>query len=635
MKRIFCLSLLLYMLNYSASFCQSWYPVDSGFNGIGGAISFNDGVTSMCNDSNHNFLWAAGQFITSGNDTVNHIAKFNGIEWLPLMLYINGDSGIMGFSEQITSIIIFQDKLLIAEAKNNIDHRANLYEINIDSGTFSFKATFDKNINSMYIYHDSLYVAGVFTNYKRRLPPYHFTQLGGIAKWNGTDFVDVGGGMGGSSVKDLCVYNDKLVAGGLFEYAGGVYCKNVAAWDGTEWSAFGNGLGDQWDYSVNIFAVQSYHGKLYAGGDFDFVATQVGQGLVYWDSVGWYPAGPGDFGFTRAMNVINDKLYIAGSCNFLPFTPHLYLNCFDGVSWSHTGNGPLYNVFAIENYNGYIYTGGEFLYVQNPPVYCGYVARLDTTQIPIAYNNLSIQICSDDSYSFNGMQLTNAGIYYDTLVAFSGGDSVIVLNLTINQPTSSSNTQSICEGDSYSFNGSILTNAGTYHDTLSNANNCDSLITLLLNVTSLNALISISNDTLTASGNGTMQWYDCNTNQQISGATNNTYIATGVGSYAAIITNGNCSDTTVCVTYIGVNDLPIADSELLIYPNPANETVTITANNIKEIVVTNLLGEIVQSLKYNVQSNTATIDISKLPQGIYLLRVQTNYGWRVGKVVKE
>ncbi len=89
-------------------------------------------------------------------------------------------------------------------------------------------------------------------------------------------------------------------------------------------------------------------------------------------------------------------------------------------------------------------------------------------------------------------------------------------------------------------------------------------------------------------------------------------------------------DTTGISEQLTVNSIQVA-----VFPNPANETVTITANNIKEIVVTNLLGEVVQSLKYKVQSNTATIDISKLPQGIYLLRVQTNNGWQVGKVMKE
>ena len=81
--------------------------------------------------------------------------------------------------------------------------------------------------------------------------------------------------------------------------------------------------------------------------------------------------------------------------------------------------------------------------------------------------------------------------------------------------------------------------------------------------------------------------------------------------------------------------MEISDLRVEIYPNPANETLTLTAENIKEIVVSNLLGEVVQSLKFKVQSSSATIDISKLPQGIYLLRFQTNNGWRVGKVVKE
>ncbi|MCB0803373.1 MAG: T9SS type A sorting domain-containing protein, partial [Flavobacteriales bacterium] len=43
-----------------------------------------------------------------------------------------------------------------------------------------------------------------------------------------------------------------------------------------------------------------------------------------------------------------------------------------------------------------------------------------------------------------------------------------------------------------------------------------------------------------------LQWFDCNTNSNISGETNHTFIPLDTGKYAFIIDNGNCKDTSSC-----------------------------------------------------------------------------------------
>lgn len=62
------------------------------------------------------------------------------------------------------------------------------------------------------------------------------------------------------------------------------------------------------------------------------------------------------------------------------------------------------------------------------------------------YTNISASICQGSTYSFNGSLLTTAGIYKDTLSAASGADSIVTLTLTVN-PTPSitiSQSGSIC-----------------------------------------------------------------------------------------------------------------------------------------------------------------------------------------------
>jgi hypothetical protein len=55
------------------------------------------------------------------------------------------------------------------------------------------------------------------------------------------------------------------------------------------------------------------------------------------------------------------------------------------------------------------------------------------------------------SFSFGGNTLTVSGTYLDTISNVAGCDSVITLNLTINQATASTKFDTICNGDSYSF----------------------------------------------------------------------------------------------------------------------------------------------------------------------------------------
>jgi type IX secretion system substrate protein/META domain-containing protein len=73
--------------------------------------------------------------------------------------------------------------------------------------------------------------------------------------------------------------------------------------------------------------------------------------------------------------------------------------------------------------------------------------------------------------------------------------------------------------------------------------------------------------------------------------------------------------------------------EIAIYPNPSHSEIFIESQNdpITKIELFNLLGESVQSLT----DNTGSIDISDLAVGVYLLRVITEQGSTVKKIIKQ
>src|ERR1035437_819420 len=84
-------------------------------------------------------------------------------------------------------------------------------------------------------------------------------------------------------------------------------------------------------------------------------------------------------------------------------------------------------------------------------------------------------ICQGDSYSFNGSTYTAAGTYLAHLINKQGCDSAATLNLSVKMPSSSVTNAEICQGGSYRFNGSTYTIAGTYKKVLVNSVGCDSV----------------------------------------------------------------------------------------------------------------------------------------------------------------
>lgn len=73
-----------------------------------------------------------------------------------------------------------------------------------------------------------------------------------------------------------------------------------------------------------------------------------------------------------------------------------------------------------------------------------------------------------------------------------------------------------------------------------------------------------------------------------------------------------------------------------IYPNPANDNITVFSNsnvNIGKIEILNLSGQIIQSISAN--SKSTTIDISSLSNGLYFIRVSAENGNSIYKFVKE
>ena len=124
--------------------------------------------------------------------------------------------------------------------------------------------------------------------------------------------------------------------------------------------------------------------------------------------------------------------------------------------------------------------GGTFLDTLQNINGCDSIIHLDVTITPIYETAVNVEICEDELYDFNGVTLSSAGIYTDTLASVDNCDSIITLTLTVYPVPFTMFIVQICDGDSYDFLGTNLNQSGTYSDTLLSTHNCDSIITLNL-----------------------------------------------------------------------------------------------------------------------------------------------------------
>lgn len=113
-----------------------------------------------------------------------------------------------------------------------------------------------------------------------------------------------------------------------------------------------------------------------------------------------------------------------------------------------------------------------------------------------------------------------------------------------------------------------------------------------------------------------------------------TVLADGETYYAVNVVDDCLSEpfeVTVVIT-LSTNDFD--NSSFTFYPNPTDGIVQLSYNkSISGVIVNNLLGQVL--LNKEVNSNQVEIDLSNLPNAVYLIRVNSENGSKVIKVVKK
>ncbi len=342
-----------------------------------------------------------------------------------------------------------------------------------------------------------------------------------------------------------------------------------------------------------------------------------------------------------------------------------------------------YNAPDGQNYNQ---SGQYFAQLINTSG-CDSVVSIDLTINQPSAETVSVSTC--DSYTApNGVTWSQSGQYFVIIPNSAGCDSTITLNLTINNSSSTSITETACasytapDGQTYTSSGqytanlstsagcdstvnidltilvgdttslidsvcnaytapdgSIFNTTGIYTVAVPDTNGCDSTIVIDLTVNEANASVTpdFFANTITADNPGTYQWIDCETNSPIEGETGAVFQVLVGGKYALVITNGNCTDTSACVNFIGLAASERGFREVLkIAPNPTRGNVTISGlaeGSSSEVAVIDVSGKLIQSFTFSGTS-LANFDVNGIP-GMYFIRVVTETDVYIVKLLKQ
>ena len=97
---------------------------------------------------------------------------------------------------------------------------------------------------------------------------------------------------------------------------------------------------------------------------------------------------------------------------------------------------------------------------------------------------LSATICGGETYTENGFNASETGVYRKTFQSIEGCDSIVSLSLTVNPSYNYTITATINAGETYTENGFNESEAGTYVQNHQTILGCDSTITLVLTINS-------------------------------------------------------------------------------------------------------------------------------------------------------
>jgi hypothetical protein len=154
--------------------------------------------------------------------------------------------------------------------------------------------------------------------------------------------------------------------------------------------------------------------------------------------------------------------------------------------------------FSISDCNPYLWSDsvynatGSYTRIYLLPTGCDSTVTLHFTRFTAYSFEENDTICENEDvvYEWHGQQLTESGIYWDSLTTTNGCDSVYKLQLTVYPSYFIDYQRTFCNNNTYSWRGQSITESGIYWDSLTTVHGCDSLYRCeaVVNLTYLTAM---------------------------------------------------------------------------------------------------------------------------------------------------
>jgi len=434
----------------------------------------------------------------------------------------------------------------------------------------------------------------------------------------------------------------KILIGGYFNSYNGVSIKNLARLnsDGSLDASFYVGTGA----NNGVFEIsEQTDGKILIGGEFTYYNGVNKKYFVRLNNDGsidnLFIMGSGPSYKIRAIEIQNDGKIIIGG-EFVSYNGVGRNRIARLLACSEYYSSESIDICEGESYNwhgiDYETTG---IYYDTITNFNGCESEFQLL-LNINYKYLysdTASICGGESFNWRGIEYNTSGVYYDSLITNKGCDSIFMLVLIVNPSYSFSEAQSICVGDVYTWQGMDYTSTGVYYNNLTSAFGCDSLFQLDLTTYFIDTSVSYSGNNLYSNFIAdSYQWVDCDDGySSIPGAHYPIFSASENGNYAIILTMGSCSDTSSCIP---VTSVEVAsnqfENEISIYPVPFSDEITIEDENDFNqwsFKILNALGQVV----YNGNViNKTIVQTEKFASGVYFVRFENDNSFFYKKIIK-
>jgi hypothetical protein len=287
--------------------------------------------------------------------SVRGAAAWDGSSWTPL-----GPGPLSGITEAIHTYLgdlVIGGSLQLSSAPaapNVLRYDGSAWTpMGNGLGTFNYEA-----VEALETYGSALVAGGYLHSFTGT------EHLAGLARWDGSAWHAFGAPGDSldeeSEVYDLHARGTDLYVGGALQQAGTIPVRNIARWDGTSWHDVGGGI------NGGVYSLVDYQGDLIAGGGFTEAGGHAVACVARWDGLQWSPLGD-NATFINKLLVDSTHLFAVGIFTKPDLSVHHGLAVLEDGHWTALGSGTPASPYSLASYGGDIYIGGIFSYANGKP----------------------------------------------------------------------------------------------------------------------------------------------------------------------------------------------------------------------------------------------------------------------------